>query len=727
MKKSKIAIAGIFTLSLAAIAGCDVGGNTKNKETETNEQILEHASQLSAILITNKAVPVRSSTLYSNAYNEIKAAEGGFLKATTELTYLSEANNEYKIEIDWTYDAAQWKVKEYEEEKYTQLRPVYGGFNQDVTYDISATLKFGELSTKLDYTIHAFNDKELYSIEKMPTSGNVAVQGYVTGSIMNGESCYGLYIQDGDYGAMLYSPSYKLVKDLKVGDLVEVTGTGSAYNDTKQINSASAVTVLSEDEKAEGVTKPNNSAIAEATDLNKNSVGQVRKLEGAKVTDVSLVANRYNGKDTENCFLNVKVLFKGKEILITSDRYNTNYDDKVLAYNKLVEIKNSNGAKTLNYEGPVAKVREAMLEEGADANNYGEYVYGFSYFASSYISEGGAYVAQPGMSLEGTRGRIVVDQEFDVTAKVVDLDDTTVTWASSDPAVASVTNGKVKGLKAGTTTISATSTVDSKVKAEFELAVAAGYPVTHDGLTAENALTASEAYTLSIKQGSTNSKSTYFVKGTVKEIKDLSTKYGNATFVITDGTADFDIFRAKPITGQTITEDYIKVNDEVVLTGNLVDYKSNTPQLANGVFYTINGKGAEQGGEEETTALSVSEAIALLEKEVAAGGIYTKEEITVTGEVTSSSYNSKYESYTVWLKDGDTVKAFELYSAKVAAGVTGDWTAKDAMKGKTVTCTGYGQKYINKDTQAVTYEIAYLSAAKSPTGVEVSPQITSIK
>ena len=35
------------------------------------------------------------------------------------------------------------------------------------------------------------------------------------------------------------------------------------------------------------------------------------------------------------------------------------------------------------------------------------------------------------------------------------------------------------------------------------------------------------------------------------------------------------------------------------------------------------------------------------------------------------------------------------------------------MKGKTVTCTGYGQKYINKDTQAVTYEIAYLSAASN--------------
>lgn len=103
------------------------------------------------------------------------------------------------------------------------------------------------------------------------------------------------------------------------------------------------------------------------------------------------------------------------------------------------------------------------------------------------------------------------------------------------------------------------------------------------------------------------------------------------------------------------------------------------------------------------------------------------EEYTVKGVVTSSSYNSTYSSYTIWLAsdDGTTEKAFELYSAKLDTGITENYTASNALVGKTVTCTGYLQKYVN--SKGTTYEMAYLNASKSPTGAEVSPVISAVE
>ena len=64
-----------------------------------------------------------------------------------------------------------------------------------------------------------------------------------------------------------------------------------------------------------------------------------------------------------------------------------------------------------------------------------------------------------GITLTGKKTEVEVDEEFTVVATVLpeNATDKTVTWASSDATVASVANGKVKALKAGTTEISATA------------------------------------------------------------------------------------------------------------------------------------------------------------------------------------------------------------------------------------------------------------------------------
>ena len=61
-----------------------------------------------------------------------------------------------------------------------------------------------------------------------------------------------------------------------------------------------------------------------------------------------------------------------------------------------------------------------------------------------------------------------------LTAKVTGLTDTTVIWKSADESIATVTDGKVTGKKAGTVKITATSKADSSVSATCEVTVKDG-------------------------------------------------------------------------------------------------------------------------------------------------------------------------------------------------------------------------------------------------------------
>ena len=70
-----------------------------------------------------------------------------------------------------------------------------------------------------------------------------------------------------------------------------------------------------------------------------------------------------------------------------------------------------------------------------------------------------AVVEVTGLALSGKKAEVKVGEEFTVVATVTpsNATDKTVTWASSDATVATVTDGKVKALKVGTTEISATA------------------------------------------------------------------------------------------------------------------------------------------------------------------------------------------------------------------------------------------------------------------------------
>ena len=101
-----------------------------------------------------------------------------------------------------------------------------------------------------------------------------------------------------------------------------------------------------------------------------------------------------------------------------------------------------------------------------------------------------------------------------------------------------------------------------------------------------------------LETGTTNTEE-LLVKGVIAKIKEINPSYGNATYWITDDgympateTSVLQVFRGKWFGGENFTaEDQLKVGDEVVISGTLVNYNSTTPEMnAGNKLVLLNGK-----------------------------------------------------------------------------------------------------------------------------------------
>ncbi len=104
--------------------------------------------------------------------------------------------------------------------------------------------------------------------------------------------------------------------------------------------------------------------------------------------------------------------------------------------------------------------------------------------------------------------------------------------------------------------------------------------------------TASEALAL-ILAGENNPEEYVTVTGTISEIQEVSTSYGNATYYISDDgttTNQLMVFRGKYIDGEKFTaEDQIAVGDKVVIEGLLINYNDQTPEVTSSKIISIEG------------------------------------------------------------------------------------------------------------------------------------------
>ena len=164
-----------------------------------------------------------------------------------------------------------------------------------------------------------------------------------------------------------------------------------------------------------------------------------------------------------------------------------------------------------------------------------------------------------------------------------------------------------------------------------------------------------------------------YVKGKIASIKyEFSAQYGTATFFISaDGQNDYtfqcysvNYLENKPwVEGNT----QIKVGDEVVICGKLVNYKGTTPETVSkkAYVYSLNGKTKEEGS--------------------------TPEPQPEVKQVTIADFNAAPESNDVWyqltgvvknLKDGDQYGNFDLEDETASVYVYGLLAEKGGAKKK---------------------------------------------
>ena len=90
-----------------------------------------------------------------------------------------------------------------------------------------------------------------------------------------------------------------------------------------------------------------------------------------------------------------------------------------------------------------------------------------------------------------------------------------------------------------------------------------------------------------------------YVKGKVHSISEqFGTQYGNASFSLVDedGKSRFEAFRVLYLQGEKYAQgDTLKVGDEVVVYGKLMNYQGKTPETVTGAYmYSLNGYAGEQ-------------------------------------------------------------------------------------------------------------------------------------
>jgi len=197
-------------------------------------------------------------------------------------------------------------------------------------------------------------------------------------------------------------------------------------------------------------------------------------------------------------------------------------------------------------------------------------------------------------------------------------------------------------------------------------------------------------------QADTESEQAVYIKGKVASnttTEETITKYGNMTFTMIDEGNKSTTFTAFQVYGPgkkkfTAVTD-IKVGDEVVVYGKVVNYKGTTPETVGkgaAYVYSINSEGGS-GEQTEGTPVTCAEAVELTN--ALADGATSTETYTITGYITEVVGNVSKNQQTFWMADEkDGGKVFEAYWADLPEGVTA------FVKGSKVKITGQLIKYV---------------------------------
>ena len=170
-------------------------------------------------------------------------------------------------------------------------------------------------------------------------------------------------------------------------------------------------------------------------------------------------------------------------------------------------------------------------------------------------------------------------------------------------------------------------------------------------------------------------KKDVYVSGIISQIKELSTQFGNASFYISDDGktegSQFYVFRALYLNGDKFTaEDQIKVGQKVVVKGSLVNFKGNTPELAQGgQVVSVEGSGTTTPETPTSGDITMKAGDFGVDTETDMGTQTLSDGTKLTFEKGSNSNGPKFYSTgsgTIRLYPGNTI-AIDAGSKKVAS------------------------------------------------------------
>ena len=202
----------------------------------------------------------------------------------------------------------------------------------------------------------------------------------------------------------------------------------------------------------------------------------------------------------------------------------------------------------------------------------------------------------PGLSWGTASREVTIGSEDNLFPTLTNENNLPVTYSSDNTEVATIdAEGNITLVAVGTANITAEFAGNDEFEAgsvSYKLTVKAAVDPTVDITnTPETAYDVAKAIELIAAGQGLETK--VYVKGNITKIDEVSTKFGNATFYIGDGADKTDndlmIYRSYTLDNQKFTdENQIKVGDEVIMYGLLVDY-NGTKEMKTCYIYSLNG------------------------------------------------------------------------------------------------------------------------------------------
>lgn len=211
-------------------------------------------------------------------------------------------------------------------------------------------------------------------------------------------------------------------------------------------------------------------------------------------------------------------------------------------------------------------------------------------------------------------------------------------------------------------------------------------PFEHTGSgTKADPYTSTDAINYAKSLGGKESTNFVFIKGKVSRIETSFTAsgtFGNGVFYISDdGTADankeFYVYRALYLGNQKFasSDTDIKVGDDVVVYGRIVNYNSKTPETVSGTAFLYSLNGVDRGGADDDPGTVVEpkgsgteadpfNVAAAIKKCQETGTTATTEKYYIKGVAASDYTVGSYHNVEVGIVDEGASDVFKVYRCK---------------------------------------------------------------